>query len=104
MLECHHPSWYDLSGLLVQKLCCELAQKLAENCTIAARLHYEAVVLLACNGGNAANHVALAKAVTRTQNRAEQMMVAFEEHVETHKRRRRPRPVATSAVASKPPF
>jgi hypothetical protein len=64
--------------------CCQLVYEYAENLTVAARLHYEAVVRLAMTYGASAEHEKLMENVKQTQERAEQMTAAFEQHVQSH--------------------
>ena len=78
--------------------CCQLIYKFAENLAVAARLHYEAVVLLASTYGASAEHEKLMENVKQTRERAEQVSIAFEQHVQSHQDNRKRTVPGTATV------
>ena len=68
----------------MQEHCCNLIHQLAEEFTIAARLHYEAVVNLASTYGKSPNLHQLIENVGMARQRVEQITTAFIEHIQSH--------------------
>ena len=66
--------------------CCDEIRQISEQFTIASRLHYEAVVSWAKNYGDHAKHAQLRDVAKKAQERAEEMALRFEEHVQRHRR------------------
>jgi hypothetical protein len=70
-------------------ICCDIARKLAEQFAEAARLYAETVVVLTSHHANVPwnEYIRLHAAVEEAQKRSEALGIAYEEHVESHRRK-----------------
>jgi hypothetical protein len=70
-------------------ICCDTGRKLGEQFAEAARLYAETVVVLtSCHANVSWNeYLRLRAAVEEAQKRSEALAIAYEEHVESHRRR-----------------
>jgi hypothetical protein len=70
-------------------ICCETGRKLGAQFAEAARLYAEAVVVFTSNHANVSwdEYIRLRAAVEEAQRRSEALGIAYEEHVESHRRR-----------------
>ena len=68
--------------------CCENIRHSAQEFARSARLYAEVVAELTCDSGSISteNYLRLRKAVLDAQHRAERAGIAFEEHLELHRR------------------
>ena len=69
-------------------ICCETGRKLGEQFAEAARLYAEAVVVLTSHHANVScdKYIQLRAAVEEARKRSESLGIAYEEHVESHRR------------------
>lgn len=63
---------------------CEKIPQLSAELTTAARLCYEAIVEMALNYGEPPKHAEFAAALKQAQERVDDALAAFEEHLREH--------------------
>jgi hypothetical protein len=69
-------------------ICCETARKLGEQYAEGARLYAESVVVLTSNHATVSQdeYIRLREAAEKARQRSEALGIAYEEHVESHRR------------------
>jgi hypothetical protein len=78
----------------MKAICCEIGRGLGEKFVAATRLYAEAVMVLTSHHANVSwnEYIRLRTAVEQAQKRSEALGIAYDEHLESHRRRRgRPR-------------
>jgi hypothetical protein len=70
-------------------ICCETARKLGEQYAEGARLYAESVVVLTSNHATVSQdeYMRLREAAEEARKRSEALGIAYEQHVESHRRR-----------------
>jgi hypothetical protein len=73
-----------MTELIMEKPCCAIRLKLAEEFATAARLYGECVAYLA-SSISSGDYVRLCKRTQEARDRSDAASIAFEEHVEFHR-------------------